>query len=113
MVNKVHEYGKKVGIVINPYTPVINIIEFLPKIDYVLILGVNPGYSGQSFIPSTIKKLEELAKLKDKYSFQIDIDGGITIANSKELHHADIISSSSAILNSKDPNHTIQIFRSL
>jgi ribulose-phosphate 3-epimerase len=108
IINKVHQYGKKVGIVINPNTPVERISEFLSKIDYVLILGVNPGYSGQKFFPSTIEKLNELAKLKFQYGFQIDIDGGITLDNLKELHQADIISSFSTIFHSKNPNRVIK-----
>jgi ribulose-phosphate 3-epimerase len=108
IINKVHQYKKKVGLVINPSTPVDKITEFLAKIDYILILGVNPGYSGQKFILSTIEKLNELAKLKVQYGFQIDIDGGITLENLKELHQADIISSFSTIFHSKNPNRMIK-----
>jgi len=110
IIDIVHQYAKRVGIVINPSTPVEKIIEFLPKVDYVLILGVNPGYSGQKFIPEVIKKVDILAELKLEFPFQIDVDGGVNLDNAYYLKNADILSSASAILNAKDPNLVIEKF---
>jgi len=108
IVNEVRKRKKSVGIVINPETPLSDIIDYLPKLDIVLILGVNPGYSGQLFIPKTIKKVNELAKYKKSYDFQIDVDGGVNINNAKNLINADILTSASTILKSKNPNYVIQ-----
>jgi len=108
IVNEVRKRKKSVGIVINPETPLSYIKDYIPKIDLVLILGVNPGYSGQLFIPKTINKVNELAKFKKSYDFQIDVDGGVNIKNAKKLINADILTSASMILKSKNPNYVIQ-----
>jgi len=113
IIEKVHRYGKKVGIVLNPSTSIENVIEYLSKLDYVLILGVNPGYSGQKFITNTVAKVNELCKYKMKFPFLIDVDGGVNLDNAISLKNADILSSSSAILQAKDPNNIINKLKQL
>lgn len=108
IINEIRRKKKNVGIVINPETRISQIIEFLDKIDLVLILGVNPGYSGQLFIPDTIKKVNNLAQYKKDFDFIIDVDGGINLNNAKRLVNADILTSSSTILKSHNPNQVIQ-----
>ena len=108
IVNEVRNRKKFVGIVINPETPISYLKDYLHKIDLVLILGVNPGYSGQLFIPETINKVNELANYKKSNDFQIDVDGGVNINNAKKLVNADILTSASTILKSKNPNYVIQ-----
>jgi len=86
----IKELNKKVGVSLNPNTE-INIIESeLNNIDLILVMSVFPGFGGQKFIPETIKKIENLKKIKDKnnYSFDIEVDGGINFSNSKEVINA-------------------------
>ncbi|MFX1588678.1 MAG: ribulose-phosphate 3-epimerase [Promethearchaeota archaeon] len=108
IIKKVKTFHKKVGIVLNPETHISDIEFLLKDIDIVLILGVKPGWSGQQLIPETIKKLNNLAKYKGLYNFLIDIDGGVTLQNAPEMINTDILTSSSFILNAKDPNYVIK-----
>ena len=108
LIKRVHNYNKSVGIAINPDTEVLKIIPFLNSIDIILVMSVNPGWSGQKFIPKMIDKVNNLAKYKKKYNFEIDIDGGVNLVHAKVLINADILSSASAILKSVDPNFVIQ-----
>ena len=104
LIDEVKKFKKKVGIVIKPPTNVLDIVPYLEIIDCVLVMSVNPGWSGQSFIYETIDKVKELAKYREKYSFfEILVDGGINLENSKKLNDADVLVSSSTILNAKKP----------
>ena len=77
--------GKKAGMVLNPQTPIESVKYLLPKLDYVLIMTVNPGFGGQKFIPEMLEKIEELAKIREEkgYSFLIQVDGGVNVETSK------------------------------
>lgn len=108
IIKRVHNYNKSVGIAINPDTEISKIIPFLNSIDIILVMSVNPGWSGQKFNPKMIDKVNNLAKYKKKYNFEIDIDGGVNLVHAKGLINADILSSASAILKSVDPNFVIQ-----
>lgn len=86
-ITKVKEMGLKAGVSLNPSTP-LNVLEYvLDEIDMVLIMTVNPGYGGQKFIPGTLKKVQELKKMAlDRCaSFDIEVDGGITLSNVNEI----------------------------
>lgn len=83
-------------------------MEYSPLLDIILVLGVNPGWSGQKFISEFINKVEKLAKYKIKYKFLIYFDGGINPETDKKLTKADILTSASAILNATEPNKVIQ-----
>jgi len=107
-IYKVKEYGKKVGLALNPETKPSKISGFLSLLDLVLILGVKPGYSGQKFLPNTIDKVNQLAELKKEFSFKIDVDGGVNLENALKLSSADILTSASTILNAQNPNKVIQ-----
>jgi len=111
IIKKVRENNKKVGFAINPETKISEIIQYLEKIDIILIMSVNPGWSGQKFIQNTINKVNKLAKYKNKYNFLIDVDGGINLTNAKLLKNTDILTSSSTILKAKDPNKVIKLFK--
>jgi len=69
----------KVGVAVNPATPISTLVNILEEVDLVLIMSVNPGYGGQKFISSSLQKIEELKNLREKfnYSFEIEIDGGV------------------------------------
>lgn len=102
-INKIKENNIKVGLAISPETKVNDIIDYLDIIDVVLVMSVIPGKGGQEFIKNTTNKLKELTKLKDKYNYLIEIDGGIndkTISDIKD--YVDIIVSGSFIVNDKD-----------
>ncbi len=111
VIHEVKKYNKEVGIVLNPSTPISEVVPFLNDINFVLLMGVNPGWSGQKFIPDTINKINELSRYKNKFNFKIDVDGGINLENNKLLDKVDIISSSSTILRAKDPNHVINLLK--
>lgn len=76
---KIKELGMKAGVVINPATPVHTLRDIAEYIDLLLIMSVNPGFGGQSFIPNSIRKIEEAVELRKEFNadFKIEIDGGI------------------------------------
>ena len=89
-ISKIKQLKKKVGVSLNPKTKIDNIIQFLDKIDLVLIMSVNPGFGGQKFMPevlSKVKKLKSIQKEK-KLNFDIEIDGGINFDNYKSAIQA-------------------------
>jgi ribulose-phosphate 3-epimerase len=107
LITFIKNRNKKVGIVINPETKIDEIKPLIDKIDIILVMGVNPGWSGQKFLSETISKVDRLADLKKHFKFEIDVDGGVNLENAKELSNADILSSSSTILKAKNPNQVI------
>ncbi len=103
---KIKELGKKAGVSLNPHTP-LNVLEYLLEdLDFVLVMTVNPGFGGQSFIKNCIPKIEKLKKLiKEKeISVLIEVDGGINeeIAPLVIKAGADILVAGSAIFGKKD-----------
>jgi ribulose-phosphate 3-epimerase len=100
--------NKKVGIAINPDTKISEIVPYLSKIDLILIMGVNPGWSGQKYISGTEQKVNKLVEYKKKFNFLIDVDGGVNLTNAKLLKNTDILTSSSTILKAEDPNKIIK-----
>ena len=112
IINKINILNKKVGIAINPETSITKLINYLHKIDVVLIMAVNPGYSGQEFISTTPNKTNKLLGYRDQnnLNFNIDVDGGVGPDNAK-LIKADILTSASAILKADDPNLIIQLLK--
>lgn len=82
-LQEIHLKGKQVGITIKPNTSVFELVPYLPFVDLVLIMSVEPGFGGQKFIPNSLNKIAELAKLRQemKLNFRIEVDGGITVEN--------------------------------
>ncbi|MFX1378919.1 MAG: ribulose-phosphate 3-epimerase [Promethearchaeota archaeon] len=111
IIKRVRDFHKKVGIAINPDTNINEIISHLKNIDLVLVMSVEPGWSGQNFLIDSIEKVNALAQYKKKYDFLIDIDGGVNISNAKLLKNTDILTSSSAILKAEDPNKIIKLLK--
>jgi ribulose-phosphate 3-epimerase len=107
-IKKIKSFNKKIGISLNPKTPTNKIIDFLDRIDLILIMSVNPGFGGQKFIPDVLKKVNFLRKEIDNKSLdvQIEIDGGIDFTNSKVVKEAgvDIIVSGTTIFKSNNGN---------
>lgn len=89
-VSRIKELGMKVGVSLNPATP-LNVLDYvLEDLDMVLIMTVNPGFGGQSLIPITLRKVKELKEMatKTNTSFDIEVDGGITLDNVEEVIEA-------------------------
>lgn len=110
--------GKRAGVVLNPHTPLSAIEDILPDVDFVLIMSVNPGFGGQSLIPSTLDKIARLKDLliqKHLEHIEIEIDGGVKLDNIKQVIDAgtDIIVSGSGIYNTPDPKATIRQMKSI
>lgn len=89
-INAVKELGCKVGVALNPSTSLHVLDYVLDQVDMVLIMSVNPGFGGQSFIPYSIQKIKDLKKMIDKRGLNVDIqvDGGIKLSNVKEVMDA-------------------------
>ena len=90
MIKKIRQLNVKSGVVLKPATPLKTLYPVLDDIDLVLIMSVNPGFGGQAFIPSTLKKIERLKKIIDQnhYSLEIEVDGGIKVENIGEVSRA-------------------------
>ena len=86
----VRELGCKSGLVFNPATPLSYLKHVMDKVDMVLLMSVNPGFGGQSFIPSTLDKLREARKMIDEsgYDIRLEIDGGVKVDNIREIAEA-------------------------
>lgn len=91
-INLVKKEGIKVGVSINPETPVDEIIDLIPLVDMVLIMSVRPGFGGQKFIEETLLKATEIKKIIDELKLSVDIqmDGGITLLNVKKVLDAGV-----------------------
>lgn len=78
-LSQIQEHGMKPAVVINPATPVDSLIEVLPMVHHVLVMTVNPGFGGQSFIPRCLEKVQYLAELRSEMDldFRIEVDGGV------------------------------------
>lgn len=110
-INKIKQNNKKVGLTIKPNTSVEQIKPYLHLVDLVLVMSVEPGFGGQKFQPSSLEKVEELVKLRNKnnYHYLIEIDGGINneTINKARKSGVDIAVVGSYIFNQKNRNETI------
>ncbi len=117
VIHQIKELGCKAGAALNPSTPVSALEWVLSELDMVLVMSVNPGFGGQKFIPYTLDKLRELAKIRSEkgYSFSIEIDGGATLNNAGELAEAgaDIIVAGSAVFGAEDIAQRCRDFKAL
>jgi ribulose-phosphate 3-epimerase len=115
IIKRIRKLNMRPGVVLNPSTPLKTIYSILNEIDLVLLMSVNPGFGGQPFIPSTLKKIERLRKIIDRsgYSLEIEVDGGIKVENIGEVARAggDIFVSGSGIFKTKDYGETIRRLR--
>lgn len=104
--------GAKAGVVINPATPVDMIREILHDVDLVLLMTVNPGFGGQSFIPQVLQKIEQVALLREKQQlrFEIEVDGGVNRDTAKLCADAgaDVLVAGSAVFKQGDRKQAIQ-----
>ncbi|OSB10837.1 ribulose-phosphate 3-epimerase [Paraclostridium bifermentans] len=114
-IQNIKSFNVKAGVALNPATPIENIKYILNDVDMVLIMTVNPGFGGQSFIGTMIDKIKELKSLIDEKGLDVDIqvDGGIKPSNVSEVVKAgaNVIVAGSAIFNSDDIEDTVKEFR--
>ena len=111
-INQIKERECKVGLAIKPNTKVDDILEFLPKINLLLIMSVEPGKGGQEFIKDALEKIKYAKEKIDELSLdtEIEVDGGINIENAKDVKEAGatIAVSGTAIIKSKDYSYAIR-----
>ena len=115
-IGLIKESGCKAGLVFNPATPLHYLEHTIEQLDMVLLMSVNPGFGGQSFIPHTLEKLKTVRKLIDSHGLatRLEIDGGVKIDNIKEIASAgaDTFVAGSAIFNTENYKATIDEMRS-
>ena len=115
-ISLIKESGCKAGLVFNPATPLNHLDHVIDQLDMVLLMSVNPGFGGQSFIHETLEKLRVVRDLIDSRGLQtrLEIDGGVKTENIKEIASAgaDTFVAGSAIFNTKDYKKTIDQMRS-
>ena len=111
----IHEHGCQAGLVLNPATPLHYLDHVMDKVDVILLMSVNPGFGGQSFIPSTLDKLRAVRKRIDDSGREIrlEVDGGVKVSNIGEIAEAgaDMFVAGSAIFNADDYASVIQTMR--
>ena len=110
-IQEIHAAGIKAGVALNPATPLSMVEEILSDVDVILVMSVNPGFSGQDFIHTTTDKVARLRQLIDSSSYKplIEVDGGINAETAQMVIQAgaDVLVSGSYIFSSKDPEATI------
>jgi len=111
----IRDHGCKAGLVFNSATPLHCLEYLMDKLDVILLMSVNPGFGGQKFIPSTLRKLTQVRKLIDEsgHKIRLEVDGGVGVQNIREIAEAgaDMFVAGSAIFNSEDYAETIKAMR--
>ncbi|GGA84222.1 ribulose-phosphate 3-epimerase [Ornithinibacillus halotolerans] len=107
--------GVKAGLAINPATPVEMIRDILSEVDLVLVMTVNPGFGGQSFINLTLEKIKQIATWREEYglSFEIEVDGGVNTSTAKKCVEAgaEVLVAGSAVYNHENRKQAIEEIR--
>lgn len=100
----IRKFGKKAGLSLCPQTPAEKIIPFLPLLDVVLVMTVNPGFGGQSFMPDQLQKISEIRKNIVQHNILIEVDGGITPATAMQCKNsgADVLVAGSSVFKTPD-----------
>ncbi len=115
MIQRIHALGKKAGVALNPATPE-SVLEYvMDSADLILAMSVNPGFGGQKFIPSTLRKLERLAEMVQKSGreIEIEVDGGVKVNNAKSIIDAGatVLVAGTAVVCAEDPAAVIRELR--
>ena len=115
LLGVIRDAGVKAGVSLNPATPLSSIEYVLDNLDMVVLMTVNPGFGGQSFIPEVLPKIEELKKIIDQKGMEVDIevDGGINVKNIGQVAQAgaNVFVAGNAIFGSQDYAETISLMR--
>lgn len=116
-VARIHDAGARAAIALNPPTPVEQVLEYVDQLDMVLVMSVNPGFSGQSFIPSVIGKIATLREHMDRigHRCRVQVDGGINrkTAPLVAAEGADVLVSGNAVFKADDPATEISVLRQI
>ncbi|MCP9470965.1 MAG: ribulose-phosphate 3-epimerase [Nitrospira sp.] len=114
-IQSIKEHGVKAGVTLNPATPVHSLEEILPDVDLVLIMSVNPGFGGQTFIASCLSKIRAVRRMLDRIGSRalLEVDGGVKTDNAAQVLEAgaDVLVSGSAIFSGSDYAATIAALR--
>ena len=114
-IAEIKRLGMQAGVSLNPHTPVELLNEILPDLDMVLIMSVNPGFGGQSFIENSISKIERLRKMIDEKGCNtlIEVDGGVGPHNSGKLYQAgaNVLVAGNAVFKAENPTEAIKIIK--
>ena len=116
-IQEIHQAGMKAGVTLNPSTPVSVLEDIICDVDMVLLMSVNPGFGGQTFIENTIQKVQRLRRLISESGSKalIEVDGGVQGETASRLVQAgvDVLVSGSYVFKAKDPEGTIRSLRAL
>lgn len=114
-VQAIRQEGMKAGVALNPHTPIAVLEDIITDVDLLLIMSVNPGFGGQSFIENTYKKVNQAKELITKTDSKalIEVDGGVNATNTPKLvaAGADILVAGSFVFNAPDPKKTIEALK--
>lgn len=117
VVQRIHQAGMKAGVTINPATPVNTLVDIIEDVDLVLVMSVNPGFGGQPFITHSLKKVAELAELKQITGSKaiIEVDGGVNEATGRQLAEAgaEMLVAGSYVFGASDPEEAIRSLKRL
>lgn len=106
-MQNIHNAGMKAGVAINPHTSVLLLEDILCEADYIVVMSVNPGFGGQSFIENALEKVSRLKEmiLRKNPKCLIEVDGGVSLHNTKALKEAgaDVLVAGSAVFSAPDP----------
>lgn len=116
-IQLIKNQGVKAGVSLNPATPIETLEYVIEELDMVLVMTVNPGFGGQSFIPGMFNKIKKLVELREArgLNFDIQVDGGVSLLNLKEVLDAgaDVVVAGSAIFGTDDVEATIKAFKAV
>ncbi len=116
-LSRIKQLGMKAGVVLNPHTPVCVLEDIIDMCDLVLLMSVNPGFGGQSFIENTYSKIKSLKELINRKNpaCLIEVDGGVNTANHKALVEAgaDVLVAGSAVFAAENPIETIKELKTI
>ena len=109
----IRDLGKKAGVSLNPSTPESCIEYVLDKLDLILVMSVNPGFGGQSFIESQVKKISRISSLIGDRPIELEVDGGVSLSNIKTISDAgaNVVVAGSAVFNEDDYSASIGALR--
>lgn len=114
-VQLIHSLGKKAGVSINPATPASTLEVIVSEVDLILVMSVNPGFGGQSFIPAVLPKIKELRAMIERSgrAIELEVDGGVKVDNIAEIAAAgaDVFVAGSAVFNAPDYGEAIAALR--
>src|ERR1051325_4060646 len=110
-IQQIKSLGMKAGVAIDPHTPINKLSDVIRDVDMVNVMGVNPGFGGQKFIPHTLDKIRQLKKLINDTGSKalIEIDGGVTVDNAADIVNAGtiVLVAGNAVFKSANPKETI------